>query len=62
MRLDSRKNHNHVGDYMTEIKISTPCTISVWRKNGPSIMTSASPEEPFKMEFDSNDVVRIVIT
>ena len=47
---------------MTEISIATTCTISVWRKLGPSIMTSATPEEPFKMEFDSNDVVRIVIT
>jgi uncharacterized protein (DUF302 family) len=47
---------------MTEISISTPCTISVWRKHGPSIMASATPDEPFKMEFDSNDVIRIVVT
>ncbi|HPS39186.1 MAG TPA: hypothetical protein PL124_07210 [Candidatus Cloacimonadota bacterium] len=47
---------------MTVIEIATACTISVWRKNGPSLMTSATPEEPFKMEFDSDDVKRIVVT
>ncbi len=47
---------------MTTIEIATICTISVWRRSGPSVMTSASPEDPFKMEFDSNDVKRIVVT
>ena len=46
---------------MTEIIINTNCLITVWRKSGPSFMTSVSTEEPFKMEFD-DDVKRIVIT
>lgn len=47
---------------MTTIEIAALCTITVWRKSGPSIIGSATPEEPFKMEFDSTDVVRIVVT
>ena len=47
---------------MTTIEIHKNCVVSVWRKNGPSIMTGATPDEPFKMEFNSDDVVRIVVT
>jgi len=47
---------------MTVIEIATACTISVWRKHEPGTMTTATADEPFKMEFDSNDVIRIVVT
>lgn len=47
---------------MTSIEIYKECVVSVWRKNGPSIMTGATPDEPFKMEFNSDDVARIVVT
>lgn len=47
---------------MTVIEIYNDCVVSVWRKNGPSIMAGSKPDEPYKMEFDSDDVVRIVIT
>jgi hypothetical protein len=50
------------GCIMTTIEIHKNCIVSVWRKNGPSIMTGATPDEPFKMEFNSDDVVRIVVT
>jgi hypothetical protein len=46
---------------MTEIIITAKCLITVWRKSGPSFMTSISNEEPFEMEFD-DDVKWIVIT
>jgi len=50
------------GFRMTSIEIYKECVVSVWRKNGPSIMTGATPDEPFKMEFNSDDVARIVVT
>jgi len=50
------------GFRMTTIEIHKKCVVSVWRKNKPGIMAGATPDEPFKMEFDSDDVVRIVVT
>lgn len=50
------------GSCMTVIEIHKNCIVSVWRKNRPGIMVGSTPDEPFKMEFDSDDVVRIVVT